>query len=261
MLRIARLTTLVVAGALVLGGCAANGEPGNGGTLEGEWVLNSGADASGALDLTGAQITLTIGDADTSGGRAPCNSYGATINGGPPDVSITVGAVTEMACVDERLMILETRYLAALGGVRIAEQTADELVLSGEGVELNYSILEPEPVPDLTGTVWQLDSLIAGPGPDGTASSTMAESTLVFGDRIEGHTGCRAFSADYSLDRTKLTISNLIADDVESCPDGAVEQENHILAVLDGTILIEPDGQQLTLTNPATDTALVYFAP
>ena len=134
----AQRTGLLLAAAVAvfaLAGCA--GSPGaTEDSLEGNWVLTSGSDAAGAIEVGDA--TVTLGFNETTGGTAACNGYTAQIIGGPGTVSVRQITQTEMACVPASRMEIEQRYLAALGEVNRAEYEGSELVLTGPDVELRF---------------------------------------------------------------------------------------------------------------------------
>lgn len=67
-----------------------------------------------------------------NGGKAACNSYGATVTLGPGSTfHAELGAQTAMACTPDALMLIETRFLSALAGATTFELAADgsELIL------------------------------------------------------------------------------------------------------------------------------------
>ncbi len=99
----------------------------------------SGSDSTGALAIDGAAVTLKI-DGTHSGGQGPCNGYGADISAataGP--LTIKRGIATTMACEAAERNSLESRYFAALSGVKEARLKAGELTLTGTGVTLGFA--------------------------------------------------------------------------------------------------------------------------
>lgn len=262
---------LTALAGLVLTACA--GAAGPIGTLDdggraaspaGSWVL---ADAQPAIGVpTDARITLTIepdGTAWQVGGTSACNSYGGTV--------VTDGdrwrgegyGMTEMACEEPR-MAAEQAYLDALLAVDTwARPSADELVLTGPGVDLRFAALAPAPTADLAATTWLLDALIFGTGPDATVSSTVAdaeEATLHLDadGTMTASTGCRTFRGEWieTGDEVLLTTfgqrddsPNVAADGTTTCPAAVVAQEDHVLSVLGDGFRAEVQGDQLTLVS------------
>jgi len=232
---------------LVLAACRApGGAPSatSSGTLDGTWTLESGTSGGEALPLVaGRAITLVI-DGDKVSGRA-CNLYG-----GPIDVNgsrITLGqlSMTEMAC-DEPMMSAEAAYHAALSKVDTAERRGDTLTLSGAQVSLRYRLEPPVADQPLIATTWTLESVISGD----VASSTLGEAAtlrLAPDGTLSGSTGCRSFTARYTLAGDRVSVSDLAAD-ARLCTQELTPQDEHVLSVLSGPFTVSVDGASLTVT-------------
>ena len=106
--------------------------------LDGDWQLVEGHGPDGQIPIVeGHDITLSIDD-DDWGGRAACNSYGATVEVASGSVHITELHRTEMACVEDGVMESEQAYLAAFERVSGFTVTEDELTLHGTDVGLGF---------------------------------------------------------------------------------------------------------------------------
>jgi heat shock protein HslJ len=222
-------------------------------------VLASGSDGDGEFDLSATSITLTIAGADDSGGRTPCNSYGALVTGTADALDIQLGAMTEAACADQYLMELEGRYVQALDAVDRADRGDDTLLLTGESVELLFELAVPVPRSELVGPRWALNTLLMGSGPNGSASSTAADAWIQFTETmLQGHTGCRAFRGEYTVSGEELVVTELSTDEVESCDQITTDQENHLFTVLEGAKVVPGEGI-LTLTNERAGLGVVFF--
>jgi len=142
-----------VAIAIAVGGCASaagggGGYGGSGGSsasgatpqsILGTWQLVSGMNATGPISPDGSTITLKL-DGAHSGGKGPCNSFGATETGSTTGkISIRVGIRTMMACADAARNVTESNYFAALGKVTQASLSNDKLTLTGGGVSLVFT--------------------------------------------------------------------------------------------------------------------------
>jgi heat shock protein HslJ len=175
--------------------------------------------------------------------------------------ALTIGAatMTEMACLDEGLMELESRYLTALTTASSAEVGSASLVLHGDDMELVYEPIPAVPTASLTDTQWRLTTLVTGAGPDGTAASVTGKPTLLLsGDgRITGNAGCRGFEGRYDAHFGEVTSS--LEVEAADCPAEFVEQEEHVLGILSG-FRATVDGDQLSLTSTVGSTGLVYSA-
>jgi heat shock protein HslJ len=254
---------LMVTAALVVSACGGTGETGAESRPDptGDWVLTEGRGPDGELALVdGSPVTLSI-EADRWGGVAACNSYGGRVDLDGDRLTFDDGlAVTEMACLDEDVMTLEAAYLDALQTAERVELRDEQLVLTGPDVELVFDQVPPEADAALVGTVWRLESLIDGLGPDGSVSNVVGEPTLELsqdGD-VLGDTGCNSFSGSYQLDGTALRLEPLAVTEM-ACdgPEGA--QEEHVLGVLGSDELeVTVEGSSLRLTGG--EQALEYRA-
>jgi heat shock protein HslJ len=120
-------------------GSSGSGGSGSSQDLTGNWQLVSGADAKGVITPGSAVVTFKF-NGQSSGGRGPCNSFGATAKGTTTGaISIVVGIHTEMACVDPELNSTESRYFAALDKVTTAALDSGTLTLTGNGDSLVFS--------------------------------------------------------------------------------------------------------------------------
>jgi heat shock protein HslJ len=256
-------TALALTVTLALSACGGSGEPGAERAPDptGDWVLTEGSGPDGPLVLVeAAPVTLSIA-AERWGGVAACNSYGGSVSLDGDRLTFDDGlAVTEMACLDEAVMALEGAYLGAFQAAERVELRGARLVLTGPDTELVYDEVPAEPDADLVGTVWQLEALIDGLGPDGSVSSVVGEPTLELtpDGEVQGDTGCNTFSGSYELDGATLTLGPLTTTRM-ACggPKGA--QEEQVLSVLEaGSLEIAIDGAILRLTADAR--ALDYRA-
>ncbi len=125
----------VLAAGLLLAACSSWGGPGR--ELQGEWQLVEAADDQGTMDLKGSTVTMWI-EQDSARSDGPCNILQFEIRGGPGDVEVTLGPITERACLDQDLMVIESRYVETLGTVTTAAVEGDTLTLTGDGGHLTY---------------------------------------------------------------------------------------------------------------------------
>ena len=233
---------LVLLGVLALAACGT--QAGGTADVEGEWHLTGGtADGAELPAPPGTQATLELAG-DEARGTAFCNSWFATVRLDGSALALDGIGQTEIGCAPE-VMAAEGSYLAALGGVRTSAVRADELVLTGDGVELRFSRVVPVPDSPLAGTRWLLDTLVDG----GTASSTLGEpAVLELGQdgALTASTGCRQIGGSWSSDGEKLVVD--AAYDTFGCPPPADRQDEHVLGVLAARPVATVDGDRLTLT-------------
>lgn len=248
---------------VMLAGCATS-EPTDTGPEDGsepealagtEWVL-----AEGVPVVAGYPITLRVEDGEVRG-TAACNTYSATVVITGDALEIGDIAVTEMGCPEPGVHDSEAAYLGALQAVERYEHEAGRLLLSGPGVELRFEAATPVEDAPLTGTDWQLESLVTGSGPDGTVSSTMADATLRLDDdgTMRAFDGCNELAGRWVLgDDGVLVVSEVVTTDV-ACPSLA-DQVEHISEVLvEATPVVTVEGARLVLT--AGERALDFRAP
>jgi heat shock protein HslJ len=242
------------------GGAGAPDGPAGDAGPEGSWVLTRGAGPDGEVELRdglageGTPVVLEV-DGERWGGTV-CNTYGVE------DVRADAGTVrladvyaTEMACLDEALMVAEQRYLAALRAVERYEVVDDALRLTGPDVELVYDrAAEPEAAP-LVGTVWVLDTLLDGAGPDGTAMSTvdgLEVARLELGEdgSLLASSGCvTADGAEHEVSGDLLVTRFAFDLDYECETDELWAQDRHVWEVLGADPTIALEGARLTLTT------------
>lgn len=244
-----RLPVALLAVALLASAC--NGiYAGQGGDLDGDWVLTSGQGPEGPVDLPdGTRATLRV-DGQEWGGQV-CNHYFATAHVDGQEVTLSAIGATQMGC-EQPLMDAERRYHAALAQVSRWEEAADVLRLTGPDTELVYQRAEPVPDADLVGTTWQLESLAHGVGPDGTVSQALGEETLHLD--VDGtffvRTGCNPGAGTYEVDGEVLRADLRDATD-KRCGQAEEAQEEHVFAVLTGAPTVEVSGDRLVLTTDA----------
>ena len=132
--RLLRVAAILATG-LLLGACSWGG-PGR--ELQGEWQLTEAADGDGTMDLKGSTVTMWL-EEDSARSDGPCNILQFELRGGPGDVEVELGPITERACLDQDLMAIERRYVDTLGAVTTAEVDGGTLTLSGDGGHLRWS--------------------------------------------------------------------------------------------------------------------------
>jgi heat shock protein HslJ len=236
----------LLAALLVLAACGSDaGESGaDGPDLAGQWQLTAGTVDGAALPMPPVSVaTLEFADGQASG-AAFCNRFFAPVEADGPALSLGDIGSTQMACAPD-VMAAESAYLAALAAVGTAVRDGDDLVLTGDGVELRFSPVAPVPDSPLTGTRWVMDTLIEGEA----ASTTLGEPVLVLRDDgvVEGSTGCRAITGTWQLEGGTLTVVDLVAEQA-SCPPDVERQDAQVIGVLTAGPTAEVRGNRLTLT-------------
>jgi heat shock protein HslJ len=259
------LGAILAAVAVVVAACAGDEarETAPPDDLDDAWRFSHGSGPDGEIPVADDdhRPTLTIDGSDWGG--QVCNHYSTNADVDGTDVTLDGVVATEMACVNGGIMESEAAYLDAFARVEGVEVVAERLVLRGDEVELVYEREEPEPDTPLTGTTWQLESLVPGDGPDAAVSSAADPAELRFdGDgTMTASTGCRELAGPYHLDMEQLDLTEVGIDDAECDDDHLVDQDEHVEAtLLSGTaIRFEIEGDRLELTAP-TGRGLHYRA-
>lgn len=244
----------VVALCLVAIACGAGGSTGGGSAspspYTGAWRLTDGRGPDGEVPvIKGYRITLDISD-QKAGGTAACNIYGGDLDINGDSFSLKGGlAMTEMAC-DPEAMDSEAAYMEALAVVDTIAREGDSLTLTGPDAELHFEGLSPPPVAQLTDTIWRLDSLIEGTGPEGTAVSAAPARLILRGDgELSGSTGCREFEGEWLQRGDEILFTRLTTEG--DCPPDLQEQDDYILGVLGDGFTAEIEEQSLVVFGKA----------
>jgi len=247
-----RIGLLVVFGLAV----ASCGEPAEPASIVGAWQLESGSlDAEPIPMVDGFPITLTI-DAETVGGTAACNGYGASYTLDDGAIAFSELGATAMACSPEETMTSESAYLEALTRASVVTTIDDNLTLTGEDVELVFTQLPPVPTADLTNTVWVLDGLIEGDVMS-TVLGERATLELFTDGSMLGSTGCRNLHGRYVVSGAEVLLNELAAEG--ECPQELQAQDSLVVTVLGDGFRASVEADILTLTS-AGNLGLSYRA-
>lgn len=243
-----KLTTLAL---LLLVACqsgptpTASGEP-NGEDPQGTWQLVEGTvDGQQVPILDEHRITLTIEGARISGTSA-CNSYGGKLTMEFGRLRIDGLEQTMKGC-EEPAMGAEALYLTGLRTVDSISLDGDELLVTGQAVNLRFSELAPPPTAEMVDTVWVLETLITG---DMAASAVGEQATLALRSdgTIHGGTGCRSFEGTWRARGDEIGMPSLDMDDRICQPELQVA-DGHVLTVIGDGFRASVEGDQLTLTD------------
>jgi heat shock protein HslJ len=268
--RFAVVPVVVLSTALLTGACGArnDGAPSDPDPLDLDGRTFVGDDVR--VDdkpyplVKGSQLRLTFEDGSL-GASAGCNSMGgdASWDNG---ALVIVGeglAMTEMAC-DEPLMQQDAWLAQILTSSPGLLQDDTTLTLTHEGTVI---VLRDEEVvmPDasLTGTAWQLDSIIAGDSASSVPEGV--ESTIRFTEsgEIQASPGCNSVTASYSVAEDTLTVRRM-ATTLMLCQGPEADVEDDVLGLLQGDVSFSIDGDSLTLTarevKGQKPTTLIYRA-
>jgi len=253
------LAMTLVAAFLVACGSAGAPSPSSSGNPfdpQGSWELTSGrADGAEIAIVDDHPITLTI-EGSEIGGTAACNSYGGRLTVTDGRLEIGDVAMTAMGC-EEPVMAAEAAYTAGLAAVDSIGGDGNELVLTGQGVELRFSALAAPPTTELIDTEWVLETLFVGD----VASATMGEPAtleLRSDGTLAGSTGCRSFTGTWVEEGEQIVATTLAMDGAE-CPADLTRQDEQLVTVIGDGFIPTVQANLLTLTDPG-GVGLVYRA-
>lgn len=202
-----------------------------------------------ALESTSTPKTATIsfGEDGHVSGSGPCNSYTAKVEiSGDTGIRFTERASTLMGC-DDATMAAEQEFFAGLEAVTTADVTSPgRLVLSGEGVTLNFTALDASQ--SLTGEFSIVNIN------DGNALSSPVEGSkpkMTFGDdnsvSITG--GCNTINASFTLDGDSITFTEAMSTQMACEDPGLMDQDAAVSAALAATKRVDLSPPSLMLLN------------
>lgn len=259
---VAGVTTLL---SVVLLMAACGGTDGGGGTsaapdppeLAGKTFVST--EVTGHELVQGTVVSLAF-LASSISANAGCNTMngGATWTGGVLTVPGDALASTRKLC-PEPLTQQDTWLSSFLTSGPALTLDGTQLVLTKDDVSVTFE--EEQPLP-LDGTTWKLTGTIANQGvstvPAGVESSIVIPAG---GSRMEIKTGCNFGAAPFTAGADNTATEGTLTImpwpmTLMACAGDATTVEQHVTAVLDGSVEYTIDGDTLTLTNG--DTGLVY---
>lgn len=239
-------------------GPGASGSTGLVDRLAGRTFLSvPGGDGSGPALVPGSVVRLDFRDGSL-GASAGCNSMGGDLSADGDRLVVGVLSMTEMAC-DPPLMEQDEWLAQFLSSRPTAQLDGATLTLTSDGTRLVLTEEQPSP---MASTLWHLDTVLLGPGPDGAASSPplgARASLRLVGTRLEVRTGCNMGSADVVVEDDVLQVGPL-ALTKRGCKRELAELEATFVRVLQGAPSYEIDGQRLTVTAEDGSTGLGFRA-
>lgn len=250
-MRIIAVATLLALG--VMAGCGRGTGPGSEPEKlpEGRTFLST---AVTGHDLkSGTQITLSFQKGKV-GAHAGCNNLFGTarLDGGRLLVSDVGG--TEMAC--EKALMAQDEWLTAF------LSSEPEWLLDGNELTLTQGSTQvrlvdrkhAEPDKPLKGTRWVLDTLTEGEAASAMPSGVTAWLKLGKDGVATGNAGCNQFGGgpdgNFTVEGTTIRFHDLAVTRM-SCGEERDALERKVLAVLDGPVAYQVEGNQLTVTHPS----------
>lgn len=229
-------------------------------SLEGPtWQLSAVRDESGALvDVpTGIEATAQF-ESGRVGGNSGCNRFGASYTLDGANLSITPGPMTMMACPEPQMMV-EQRFIAALGGAVSYQIDGDQLALIDADGQTVATFVVQIPV-SLIGTQWIATGYNNGRG--AVVSILLdTEITAIFGEdgRLTGSAGCNNYMTGFAVDGAAITIEPA-ATTRKMCAEDVMQQEGEYLAALSMADTFSIQGDRLELRSADGALAAAYIS-
>jgi heat shock protein HslJ len=214
-----------------------------------EWQLISYGPAEAPVTPVGSTpITLAFRSDTELGGSAGCNSYFGSYTLLGETFTVTGVGSTEMACPEEGVMKQESAYLRQLSDGGLLSVSDEALTITNANSVLKFERVLPPPPAALKGTLWRLETFEQGEVVSSVLTGT--EITLTFADnKASGFSGCNWFSAEYSVNGSRLELG-LIQQTVRACLEPGVEEQERAFAEAFRTVTeYAIDGDRLTLTH------------
>lgn len=210
---------------------------------EGSWILTDGTlDGAEVPIVEGSAPTMTVAGSRVSG-TAACNGYGTRIVVTDGVTRFDEWGSTAMAC-EEPLMASEAAFTTAMLRVRAATHTGDDLILTGDGVELRFAALPDVPTEAIVDRAWRLVALTED-GVDRGPLGDVATVTYRSDGTLQGSTGCRTFTGRWTVVNAGITATEMAMDQLE-CPPDLLAQDGHVTEVV-GSNTPSIDGDRLRL--------------
>jgi heat shock protein HslJ len=211
------------------------------------WILAAYSDGSTSVPAApGAVTTIEFAADGVLRGSTGCNQFSGTYLRDGDQLALTLGPMTQMACLDQPLQAQENALVALFPRVDGYTMSNEQLMLTDEAgaVVLTYEA----GLSGLEGTSWQVVGVNTGSG--AVESSALTEElTLVFrtDDEFSGFGGCNDIGGSYDEgDDGSLTFTEVLGTQM-SCGAEADALETQYLAALGRVSTYELTGDRLTL--------------
>ena len=223
------------------------------------WNLASYADADGTQTPAVSEPsvgTVTFLTGGQLAGSTGCNRFTGTYEQSGADLSITTGAMTEMAClgpVGEQ----ETAVIAALAKVATAAVASDNLLLKdAQGAEL---LTYAPGLAGLEGTSWTATGINNGKQAV-VSDATTSAITAQFGtdEVLSGFGGCNNYTSTWTTTEPDGLVIGPIGSQLKACEQDVMDTENQYFAALATVTTYQLEGNQLTLRDAEGATQVTY---
>jgi heat shock protein HslJ len=180
--------------------------------------------------------------------RADCNQGGGSYVLDGPQLTITPGPMTLIACPPPAQ---DAAFMRGLRDVATYVMDGDNLVLNLK-VDSGNMIFSPQPPLSLAGATWRVTFYNNGAG---SAQSVLrdTELTVTFGDdgAVNGNGGCNLFRGPYSVLGDRISFGKLVSTRRACISEPLNAQEQAFLKALANATKYELLADRLTLRDDA----------
>jgi len=250
------LTFIQVTTAPVAAGGSARGAVASSAALTGRWTITA---LFGKVPATPAGDISFDPIAGLINGATACNFFRGAFRSTPQVLTLKVTKMTRRACIGDAIEH-ERAFLDAISKTATYRIDTDRLILTAtDGAPLAELIRTPDAA--LEGPRHQIVSYLKDGGLYSILRQTGATLTLNNG-RIEGNTGCRPFTATYTLDGEELSITNVTpAQTLAPCAENVRNQDEGILAGLPDITTYDTSRNLIRLLKEPAGAAVLWITP
>ncbi|MEE1754158.1 META domain-containing protein [Streptomyces sp. SP18CS02] len=211
------------------------------------WSVKS-VTVDGKRTAAPAGAHVRIDDKGGAKGNYGCNQFTAKASVEGETVTVSGGAMTEMAC-PEPVQGFENVLRSAFQGELKGTLSDGTLTLTTAGGD-KVTLTEQPPAP-LAGTEWKVDSLTSGETATSLPSGTEGKAHFVFAKdgTVRGSLGCNSFTSTTTTDGSTITFGR-VATTRRLCPGPEMDLERALLKAMAGKVRYTIEHRTLTLTAP-----------
>lgn len=228
-------------------------------TLAGSWNLATFTGAQGSSPaVAGAVASLTFGADSALTGTTGCNNFSGSYAVTDARLSVSIGPMTQRACIDPAAESQERALLDGLPKVSSFDVSDKVLTLSGSSGEVLFTYAEG--LRGLAGTRWRATGV--NNGREAVESTALTENlTAEFGSdaTMSGSGGCNTFHANYTAAGQAIAITSFGASEM-ACSADVTALEQQYFTALQAATSYDVTGNVLTLRDGGGAIQVVFSA-
>ncbi len=215
-----------------------------GGSLTG--TIWTAIELNGQPPLPATTMTAEFNEEGMVSGSAGCNNYSSSYEVDGNQITIGLGMMTQMACI-EVVNDQERTYMGALEAATTFEVNEDELILFDEN--FNVIVIYTAVSQGLAGSSWEVIAYNNGKG--GVVSvilDTQITASFIEDGQMTGNASCNDYFGTYEADGEIISMGPF-GTTRKACgePEGIMEQESQYLAALETAATYKIDGPTMNM--------------